>query len=104
MNKAKDYLTERGIENDVIYDNSERAHDLECLLNDFAQEQVKNIAYEPVLADSLPLEKLHNWCDNEGTEVGAEIILRADNIDTTIINCTSKASLAEFKDKIGNDS
>ena len=41
--KAKDYLQTLGIQDETIYDNAERMHSLECLLDDFLQEnQAKN--------------------------------------------------------------
>ena len=37
---GKEYLKVMGITDDVIYDNAEREHSLECLLEDYHEQQV----------------------------------------------------------------
>jgi len=44
---AKEYLQSMGIEDDDIYDNAERVHSLEYLLEDFLKENaIKEISNE----------------------------------------------------------
>jgi len=52
---------------------------------------------------SLPLDKLYQWCKEEGYKVCAQLTVRADNIRPVIVECDSISSVEDFAEHIGND-
>jgi hypothetical protein len=68
-----------------------------------AEKVVKNNADLPIVSGSLPLDKLYQWCKEEGYKVSAELTVRADNIKPVIVKCDSISSVEDFAEHIGND-
>jgi hypothetical protein len=56
----------------------------------------------PIVSDSLPLNKLYQWCKEEGYKISAELTVRADNIKPVIVECDSISSVEDFAEHIGN--
>ncbi len=52
---AKEYIQELGIEYETIYDNAERMHSLECLLDDYHQAQLKLLGLHGVVVSEAEL-------------------------------------------------
>jgi len=71
------------------------------LMKDAALESLvnKNESISPVSVSS-PLDKLHDWCGNEGYKVGVELLVKADNMKPIIVDCNSRTSVSEFKEYI----
>ena len=73
-------------------------------LSDMVEEAkavVKNCSI-PLVSGSLPLDKLYQWCKEEGYKVSAELTVIADNIKPVIVECDSISSVEDFAEHIGN--
>lgn len=75
---AKEYIQELGIEDETIYDNAERMHSLECLLENYHQSQLKLLGLHDVVGRSEQLkaeQEAYNSGYNDGAQAAATDIL-----------------------------